>query len=257
MGRHRDRRSKTRTGGRRKRVDLGFEIEATRDLRERHGAPQDVAHCGSLLLIWDLDADGDGIVCARLSAQDVQKGETAMAQIHNGLDLAASQRLTPACAVAMRTSGGAEYERRIDFAFIRDRIVAHGLKWVIYREPDRIARELHAAHSFYKFLRDSGTDLYLCSLGRKVSWDSQGDRLIVGTLGVIGEFERGAIKARTRNAIKSRWLETGRGLPRLQADRLSSGRAHVPRAGPRAVALHPPSQCDVRAAALRRRHQRS
>ena len=43
----------------------------------------------------------------------------------------ASHRLTPACAVvAMRTSGGAEYDRRIDFAFIRDRIAAHGLKWV-------------------------------------------------------------------------------------------------------------------------------
>jgi hypothetical protein len=43
-----------------------------------------------------------------------------MAQIHNGLALAASHRLTPACAVvAMRTSGGAD-DRRIDFAFIRD-----------------------------------------------------------------------------------------------------------------------------------------
>lgn len=128
--------------------------------------------------------------------------------------LAAGHGLTPAGAVvAMRTSGGEEYDRRIDFAFIRDRIAAHGLKWVIYREPDRIARELHAAHSLYKFLRDSGTDLYLCSLGRKVSWDGQGDRLIVGTLGVIGEFERGACQARTHNAIKSRWLETGRGYP--------------------------------------------
>jgi|GEM_PF-7066670 len=39
------------TGGRRKRVDVGFEIEATRELRERYGDPQEISHRGSLLLI--------------------------------------------------------------------------------------------------------------------------------------------------------------------------------------------------------------
>lgn len=66
------------TGGRRKRVDVGFEIEATRELRERYGDPEEIAHRGSLLLIWQMDPDGDGILAARLSGQDVQKGETAM-----------------------------------------------------------------------------------------------------------------------------------------------------------------------------------
>jgi len=202
------------TGGRRKRVDVGFEIEATRELRERYGAPQELPYRGSLLLIWEMDDDGDGIIAARLSSQDVQKGETAMGQIHNGIALAATHRLKPACAVvAMRTSGGADYDDRLDFTFIRDRIATQSLSWVAYREPDRIARELHSAHSFYKFLRDTRTDLYLCSLGRKVDWNSQSDRLMVSTLGVIGEFERGAIKARTHNAIKARWLEEGRGYP--------------------------------------------
>jgi hypothetical protein len=61
--------ARPRAGGRRKRLDLGFEIEATRDLRERHGAPQEIGHRESLLLISDMDADGDGIVCAGFSAQ--------------------------------------------------------------------------------------------------------------------------------------------------------------------------------------------
>lgn len=205
------------TGGRRKRVDVGFEIEATRELRERYGDPQEISHRGSLLLIWEMNENGDGVIGARLSSLDVQKGETALGQIHNGLALAAGHGLSPACAVvAMRTSGGSDYDSRVDFTFIRDCIAARGLRWVAYREPDRIARELHSAHSFYKFLRDTDTDLYLCSLGRKVDWNNQGDRLMVGTLGVIGEFERGAIKARTHNAIKARWLEEGRGYPGLK-----------------------------------------
>jgi hypothetical protein len=95
------------TGGRRKRIDVGFEIEATRELRERYCAPQAIPHRGSLLLIWEMNDDGDGIIAARLSSQDVQKGETAMGQIHNGLALAAGHGLKPACAVvAMPTSGG-------------------------------------------------------------------------------------------------------------------------------------------------------
>jgi hypothetical protein len=129
-------------GGRRKRVDVGFEIEATRELHERYGDPEEVAHRGSLLLIWQMDPEGDGILAAHLSGQDVQKGETAMGQIHGGLVLAATHGLKPACAVvAMRTSGGAEYERRLDFTFIRDRIAAGGLRWVCYHGPDRVARD--------------------------------------------------------------------------------------------------------------------
>jgi len=204
------------SGGRRKRVDTGFEIEATRELRERYGDPQEVADGGSLLLIWDMDPEGDGIVAARLSSQDVQKGETAMAQIHNGLALAAGHALTPAHAiVAMRTSGALDYDLRVDFAFIRDRIASRGLRWICYREPDRVARDQHAATSFYKYLQTTDTGLYLCSLGRKVDWDSHGDTLLIGTLGVIGEFERANIRSRTHGAIKSRYIETGRGFPGL------------------------------------------
>jgi len=113
-----------------------------------------------------MDPDGDGILAARLSGQDVQKGETAMAQILGGLALAATHGLKPACAVvAMRTSGGAEYERRLDFTFIRDRIAAGGLQWVCFRGPDRVARDQLSAYSFYNFPRATNTDLYLCSLG--------------------------------------------------------------------------------------------
>ncbi len=49
----------------------------------------------------------------------------------------------------MRTSGAAEYARRLDFTFIRDRIAAGGLQWV---GPDRVARDQLSAYSFYNFL---------------------------------------------------------------------------------------------------------
>ena len=202
------------TGGRRKPIDLGFEIEATRELRERYGDPEEIPSNGSLLLIWEMDPAGDGIIAARLSSDDVQKGETAMGQIHNGIALCAGRDLKPATAVvAMRTSGGLDYDRRIDFTFIRDRVAARGLRWICYRGPDRVARDQHSAYTFYRFLEDTRTELYFCSLGRRVDWDSESDRLLIGTLGVIGEFERATIKARTHNALKSRYLETGRGYP--------------------------------------------
>jgi hypothetical protein len=90
---------------------------------------------------------------------DVQKGETAMSQIHNGLALAAGHALQPGYAlVAM--SGGAEYKHRRDFEFIRHRIADQGVRWVCYREPDRIAR------------------------------NDPGDRLLISTQSMIGEFGR-------------------------------------------------------------------
>jgi len=113
----------------------------------------------------------------------------------------------------MRTSGGAEYARRLDFTFIRDRIAAGGLQWVCYRGPDRVARDQLSAYSFYNFLEATDTDLYLCSLGRSVDWSSQNDKLMIGTLGVIGQFERGIIRERTHTAIKARFVDTGRGYP--------------------------------------------
>ena len=205
------------TGGRRKRLDRGFEIEATRELRERYGDPEEITYRGSLLLIWTMDPDGDGILGARLSSMDVQKGETALSQVHNGLALAAGHLLKPAYAlVAMRMSGGAEYKHRRDFEFIRHRVADQGVRWVCYREPDRVARNQHSSSNFYKFLEDTDTDLYLCSMGRKVDWDSADDRLLITAQGMIGEFGRSQIKNNTHRAIRDRWLETGRGFPGLK-----------------------------------------
>jgi Resolvase, N terminal domain len=235
------------TGGRRKRVDVGFEIEATRELRERY---EEIAHRGSRLLIWQMDPDG--ILAARLSGQDVQKGATLMGQIHGGVALAATHGIKPACAVvAMRTGGAAEYARRLDFIFIRDRIAAGGLQWVGYRGSDRVARDQLSAYSLYNFLEAANTDLYL---GRSVDWSSQNDKLMIGTLGVIGEFERGIIRERTHTAT-NRASSTPAAVTRLQTDQHPPQRPDVPRAGPRAMALLRPSQRDVRPAQARRRHE--
>ncbi len=43
-----------------------------------------------LLAIWQMYPDGDAILAARPSGQDVRKGETAMGQIHGGLGLPAT-----------------------------------------------------------------------------------------------------------------------------------------------------------------------
>lgn len=153
MGGHRECLSPRRHRRPPQRLDRGFEIEATRELRDRYGQPEEVSYRGSQLLIWTMGPDGDGILAARLSSMDVQKDETPLSQIHNGLALAAGHLLKPSYAlVAMRMSGGAKYEHRSDFEFIRHRVADQGARWVCYREPDRIAREQHSSSCFYKFL---------------------------------------------------------------------------------------------------------
>jgi len=202
------------TGGRQPSINRSFEIEATRETREWLGEPRDHTHRGSLLHVWEIPDGEDGIIAARLSGQDVKNHETVFGQIHGLLEICKRAKLKPKYLIAsMRNSGFRDYETRLDFAFIRDRVHAGDCSWVGYFKVDRIARDLLPAQLFYRFLRDTGTGMYLEELGRQVDWSNESDMLLLNTLGTIGQFEGTRIKKRTHEPLVRRWLNTGRGWP--------------------------------------------
>jgi hypothetical protein len=59
--------------GRRTRIPSAFETQATRALKAELGEPTVRTQRGSTLQIWEADSEGDGIVCARLSSEDLDK----------------------------------------------------------------------------------------------------------------------------------------------------------------------------------------
>lgn len=153
--------------GRRTRVPSAFETQATRALMDELGEPTIRTYRGSTLQMWEVDRAGDGIVCARLSSEDLDKGETAMGQVHGLRDL--SERLelrVRYIVVELRVSGVPDMDERPDFEFLRDRIERGEINWVGYRHPDRVARHtypgrqiylrgrVHHSHSGYSTRRD-------------------------------------------------------------------------------------------------------
>jgi hypothetical protein len=202
------------TGGRQPSTTRSFEIEATRAVRDWLGEPTDHTFRGALLHVWEIPDGDDGIIAARLSGQDVQNHETVFGQVHGLLEICERRALKPRYLIAsMRNSGMLDYERRLDFAFIRERVLAGDCSWVAYFKADRIARQILSANLFYRFLQDTGTGLFLEEIGREVDWKNESDMLILNTLGTIGQFEGGRIKARTHGPLVRRWLATGRGYP--------------------------------------------
>jgi len=163
---------------------------------------------------WEVDADGDGIVSARLSSADVAKGETALGQVHTVLEFCVRENLRPRwVTVSIRTTGSLDYEDRADISFTRACTDERLVRWAAWRDVDRLSRQTLSAQQYYRLLQERGIDLYFVTTGGKVNWTSPSDQLMLTTLGAIGEYERSLIKRRTHDAIKRRWLEEGRGYP--------------------------------------------
>ena len=98
--------------------------------------------------------------------------------------------------VGMPMSGKQPFERRLNFAVVRDEIATEGCPGVAYRHSDRLGRHQLPAELFYHDLEQTKTDLYLSGLGGKVDW--RADRMQLLMLGVLGEHEAGQIRDRTR-----------------------------------------------------------
>jgi len=200
------------TGGRLRRTTPFTGTTATEDLIRDLGQPTNEPHGRSQLMIWPVSPTGDGVIFSRLSGPEIHGGETALGQVHPLRDLATSHGLTPRLIiVALHTSGTSRFENRPDFQVIRDGIELGWLRWVSYRGPDRLSRDVLSAELLYDLLRVNNVKLYLGALGRSVDWDH--DYVYLRSLGLASATEAASIKARTQSAIRSRYVDMRRGWP--------------------------------------------
>lgn len=200
------------TGGRQPSASPYTATSATREIYEQLGAPLAASRMGVTMLSWVEDPNGEGIIFARLSSRDVQRGETAMLQIHPGRNMMAALGLRARLLIVTTDNTGARpYARRPDFAVIEQARAEGWLQWVCWRDQERIAREPMPFEQFMRYALDAPIDVYLQSLGRRVDWDT--DRLVLRTLGIVSAEEREKITERTHRALRERWLKEGRGWP--------------------------------------------
>jgi hypothetical protein len=185
---------------------------ATADLYAELGHPHTTSHHGTTMMVFEVDPRGDGIIAARLSKSDLQGGETAMGQVHGLRDLARRLELTPRKIVVTVNNGGAkDYEDRPDFALIEQEILGGKVRWVGWRDPDRISRDELSFFMFLKLLKRSESTLYLSSIGRAVDWTNDRFQLSVQNAAAADERER--IYLRTHEPLHNRWVAEGRGWP--------------------------------------------
>lgn len=199
-------------GGRRRKSAAGSQTSATAELRKLLGESVVKGSHGASVEIWEVNKAGTVVVGARLSSEDVQKGENVMAQVQGALDLCEQEGLVVRYVIAAtRMSGDRKKSERLDLEFILDAIDRGHVDSVIYREVDRLARNVGVADGFYRHLEEKKTDLYFTVTRRKIDWEL--DRLMLQVQGGMADQERRLIGRRTSSALRRRLLETGKGWP--------------------------------------------
>jgi hypothetical protein len=215
MGRWRDPLTRVGrpSGGGRTPPALPFtSTSATEELIRELGQPHIEVDSPVQLLIWEDNPDGDGVLAARLSGRELQGGETAMGQVHPQREMARRLGVRPRLIiVSINNSGQRRYENRPDFRIIEEAIGLGWCRWVAWRNPDRIAREVLPAELFYDLLRRQDVGLLLSERGGEVDWDH--DRVYLRTLGIVSAEEAISITKRTQSAIRTRYPDQRRGWP--------------------------------------------
>jgi DNA invertase Pin-like site-specific DNA recombinase len=189
------------------------ETRSTAAIREKYGEPWKLDATGCSVLVWDVDLDGDAVVMARLSTKDLKGGETAMAQVEDGLRILAHHgRRVRRIILATRLSGALLYEKRPDLALLEDMIGAGECGAVFFRDADRIARHTLILATLQELLEGTETDLYLAEPEGKLDWNEFSDRIMLSINGTISVVEREKTRRRTHSAIIRQYLKEGRGV---------------------------------------------
>src|SRR5689334_21367369 len=107
-------RSRPGSGGLLPRAVPYTATSATAELTAELGVPWRLPAPGGVqVLIWRVDANGDGIVVARLSGRELQNGETALGQVRRARAVSDAHGLVPRYVlVTLNNSGGRDYGNR-------------------------------------------------------------------------------------------------------------------------------------------------
>lgn len=200
-------------GGRQPRVSAHNETTATAELLAEIGPPiEEKPIRGSKLWWWRHEGGGRGISFARLSGQEIHEGETVIGQVHANRRLFKQLGLNPLyTVVTLNNPASRPYHERPDFLFFEERLAAGEIDWIAARDLDRLLRNELAQALLFDTLRRTKTGLYLARFGRKMDWSR--DKLLLQTLGNMGEHERDMTRERTSSSIISRYIAEGRGRP--------------------------------------------
>ncbi len=178
------------------------------------------------MMIWDareagcakaanaglLDPHGAGLAFARLSSDEIQKGETIGFHIQSASETAKRAGLTPRFAVAsLNNSGYQPFNLRQDLLFLESKIQSGEVAWLAVSYADRLARDRLPLEEIYEMLRSARVDLYVGTIDRKINW--HGDDSLLAAWALTSSAEGRQIKERTHGAIIRRYLLEGRGWP--------------------------------------------
>ncbi len=202
-------------GGRRRATPLNTLAGVLNELDARYGAGKEMREHGHILRFFEIDSDGDGALMARLSGNDINKGETIAAQLDVQHEMTRSLGLRPRWVIVeLNADRNVAYEQRMGFALVRDLVLLHGLDWVSWREIGRIARDQMTNMQFCRWLQEHALRLYFArDTPPLVDWKSR--KLEYAMRRLLAENEADAIVSRTSDGLLRRYLEKGRGWPGL------------------------------------------
>jgi len=202
-------------GGRKRPIVRNTVEGVLNELDGRYGAGKELRKYNHILRYFEIDPEGDGALMARLSGNDISAGETVAVQLDIQHEMAERQGLRPRWVIVeLQADRNVSYEQRMGFSLVRDLVAMHDLRWVSWREIDRIAHDQMTSMAFCNWLRDQELRLYLATDPTPlVDWT--GPRLMHSLKRLLAEWEADKIVERTSNGLKRRFLETGRGWPGL------------------------------------------
>lgn len=168
---------------------------------------------GAIIVEFPLSDEGDTLGSIRLSGREMQKGETLLGQAAPIVDLAKHWDLgLRGLIVAMNMTGTIlDLEERPDLSLHMAAIEAGWCKNVIWRDGDRIAREVYPAERYYHELRKARVDLWLCCWARKVNWNT--DKTNLRAMNMVSASERDASTKRLQTAQIRQGPMAGKGHP--------------------------------------------
>ena len=199
---------------------------AAQELLESLGEPELVTHKGAQIMIWDarapgakpgvekglISAGGRGMAFARLSGDEVRKGENLGYHVQTALDLARNSKVPVRWVMAsVENSGYQWFDERKDLLRIERLLELGELDSVFVLHLHRMARERLEIEQVCRTLRTGGAALYICAINRKIDWHL--DDGLIASWAMTASQEGKWIKERTHGAIIRRFLLEGKGWP--------------------------------------------
>ena len=159
-----------------------------------------------------LDPHGDGVVTARLSSDEIEKGETIGFHVQSALQAPKRDGRVPLRIIAsLRNSGYRSNDDRRDVQQLENWVESGECAWVATSFANRLARGRLQIEEIYDLLRSADIELYIGAVNRQIDWYH--DDALLAAWAMNDSLSGRSIKEQTHGAIIRRYLLMGRGWP--------------------------------------------